>query len=497
MNLGKKVAPTGSHRFGVVPPGAYRPGRANWDSQMTRLFLQLAIKEIEAEGKGTTQLSNNSLCNIAAEISARTGEVVNLKQCKDRYGVLKQDWQAWTLLVDSRRGATGLARGVDAKGIEEVRPPLTAMHSGREGELGMGANGRRALATTMTTTDTCQQNQYKSVIKHGCNMVDIVKILGRMEYFQQEPVPPVYWWLIDYLSGDPMKMDVFYGLPNDEQRIFFAQREHTKAIGHTSTDIVNSTGQDRNWAFQLRSTCPDDIGRGTFDLGNFTRLLETGVYPENYPIFNSGNGGNELPNFNCPRAHQQSNEIYQNGEGFGNMPWVNRFATTGQGDAGPSDNVPRVQQFVEEYNSSPHLYASSDFRNPFNSIGHGTEPHAGYDNWEWMNNNNGNAGSSTNVFDDDANADSEYSIPTDEFYAEIGEDELLVDLLTVALLHAIQILRRPQRLPFHTCPLSSKAYLHDLMNARDERFQLELCMPNDTFAKIVRELQETYGWSSS
>ncbi|KAI8558399.1 hypothetical protein RHMOL_Rhmol04G0089200 [Rhododendron molle] len=218
---------------------------------------------------------------------------------------------------------------------------------------------------------------------------------------------------------------------------------------------------------------PDDIGRGTFDFGNFTRLLEIGVYPENYFIFNSGNGGNELSDFNNPRAHQQSNEIYQNGEGFGNMPWVNRFATIGQGDAGLSDYGPRVEQFVEEYNSLPHLYANSDFRQSQNSTGHGTEDQARYDNWEWMNNNNGNAGSSTNVFDDDA--DFEYSIPADEFYAEIAEDELLVDILTVALLHAIQILRRPQSLPFRTCPLSGKAYLHDLMTSRDERFQLELC----------------------
>ncbi|KAG5543672.1 hypothetical protein RHGRI_016433 [Rhododendron griersonianum] len=75
---------------------------------MTRLFLQLAIKEIEAKGRGTTQLSNNSLRNIAAELSARTGEVITLKQCKNRYGVLKRDWQAWILLADSRRGATGL-----------------------------------------------------------------------------------------------------------------------------------------------------------------------------------------------------------------------------------------------------------------------------------------------------------------------------------------------------------------------------------------------------
>ncbi|KAI8558400.1 hypothetical protein RHMOL_Rhmol04G0089300 [Rhododendron molle] len=346
MNLGKKVAPTGSHRLGVLPPGAYRAGRANWDSQMTRLFLQLAIKEIEAEGRGTTQLSNNSLRNIAAELSARTGEVITLKQCKNRYGVLKRDWQAWILLADSRRGATGLGwnpvtgtftapdyfwanliaqnecvakfrhRPLEHEELMQRVFEVTTTGSlqctpGAEGELGMGADGRRALATDnddRTDTDgegntvgiengeeigsentsaehgrgthfcnqhgtnnpiypgcnssgterrsrssgtdallqsmtniletmISRQNQYRTVIKHGCNMVDIMKILGRMEYFQQEPVPPVYWWLIDHLSSDPMKMDVFYGLPNDEQRISFAQREHTKAM------LAQSCGQ--------------------------------------------------------------------------------------------------------------------------------------------------------------------------------------------------------------------------------------------------------------
>ncbi|KAI8529193.1 hypothetical protein RHMOL_Rhmol12G0205700 [Rhododendron molle] len=182
MNLGKKVAPTGTHRLGVVPPGPYSSGRLHWDSHMTRLFLQLAIKEIEAEGRGTTQLSNNALRNISTEITARTGVVVNLKQCKNRYGVLKRDWQAWILLGDTRRGATGMGwnpvtgtftapdhfwanliaqnenvakfrdRPMDHEDLmQRVFEEVTATGSlqctpGAEGELGMGADARRAMA---------------------------------------------------------------------------------------------------------------------------------------------------------------------------------------------------------------------------------------------------------------------------------------------------------------------------------------------------------------
>ncbi|KAF7143329.1 hypothetical protein RHSIM_Rhsim05G0142100 [Rhododendron simsii] len=408
MHLGKKVALTVSHRLGLAPPGPYRPGRANWDSKMTRLLLQLAIKEIEAEGRGTTQLLNNSLCNIFTEISARTGEVINLKQFKNRYGVMKRDWQAWILLADSRRGATGLvaAFGQSSHGNSEVchvfdpnselshafqsenvakfrnRPleheelmqrafeEVTATGSlqctpGAEGELDMGADGRRALAIDnddLTDTDG---------------------------------------------EGNTI------GIENGEE------------IGSEYTSGEHGVMANLRWG---NCGTLEDIGRGTFDFGNFTSLLETGVYPENDPIFNSENGGNDLPNFNYPIVHQQSNELYQNGEGFGNMPGVNRFATTGQGDAGSSDNGPRGEQFVDEYNSLPHF---------------------------------------TNEFGDDA--DSEYSIPADEFYAEFPEDELLVDLLTIALLHAIQILLMPQRLPFHTSSVSCKGYLHELMTSRDER----------------------------
>ncbi|KAI8529197.1 hypothetical protein RHMOL_Rhmol12G0205700 [Rhododendron molle] len=204
---------------------------------------------------------------------------------------------------------------------------------------------------------------------------------------------------------------------------------------------------NRSWE---NSASAGDNDRGTFDLGSFTRLLETGIYPENYQILNSENGANELPNYNYRMPNQQSNEEYENDGGFENMAWVNRFATTGQGDAGPSDNVPRGEQFLPEYNCSPHLYASSDFRHSYPSGGQGNEAQPGYDNWEWMNNNNGQAGPSTNVVDEDGN--SEYSIPADEFYAEYEDEELRADLLSVALAlirwaRPTATQRSPERLP--------------------------------------------------
>ncbi|KAH7844855.1 hypothetical protein Vadar_032386 [Vaccinium darrowii] len=117
INLGKKPVPTTQHRLAVAGADVtkiVRKGpRVVWDSQLTRVFLELAVKEIEKEGRSTTQLSNKSLARIAERISALTNLPVTPIQCKNRYQVLRRDWQAWQLLADQRRGATGL--GFDHK----------------------------------------------------------------------------------------------------------------------------------------------------------------------------------------------------------------------------------------------------------------------------------------------------------------------------------------------------------------------------------------------
>ncbi|KAG5564773.1 hypothetical protein RHGRI_000845 [Rhododendron griersonianum] len=342
MNLGKKVAPTATH-CRVVSPGTYRPRRANWDSHMIRLFLQLAIKEIEAEGRGMTQLSNNSMRNIAAEISARTRE-------------------------QNESVAKFCDRPLEHKELmQRVFEEVTATGSlqctlGAEGELGMGVDGRQVLATN---------NDDRTDMNGEGNTVGIE-------------------------NGEEIGSEYTSTTP-----------EHGRGTSFCSQQGVMD---NLSWG---NTGSADDIGRGTFDLGSFTR----------------------------------------------------------QGDAGPSDNVPRVQQFVEQYNFSPHLHASSDFWQSHNSRVHETEPQAEYDNWEWMN-NNGNTGSSNNEFDDDVDSDSD-----------------------IVACHTNPTYAAKATVPH--VPLSSKAYLHDLMNSHDERFQLELCMPEDTFAKIVQELQGTYGWSSS
>lgn len=119
--LGKKLPVTGTPRIGVVRAESRKLPRIIWDAHNTRLFLQFAIKEIEAVGRGTTQLSGSSLRSIAKNMSDLTCQEINPKQCKNKYQSLRRDWQAWQLLSDARRGATGL--GYDPISGTYTAPP--------------------------------------------------------------------------------------------------------------------------------------------------------------------------------------------------------------------------------------------------------------------------------------------------------------------------------------------------------------------------------------
>lgn len=111
-NVGRNKAPVIQHRLAVsnqdVGKHARRGPRVNWDSHLTRAFLELAAKEIEEVGRGTTQLSNQSLARISQRLSSLTNLPVTPTQCKNQYQVLRRDWQAWQLLGNAKKGATSI-----------------------------------------------------------------------------------------------------------------------------------------------------------------------------------------------------------------------------------------------------------------------------------------------------------------------------------------------------------------------------------------------------
>ncbi|KAI8554090.1 hypothetical protein RHMOL_Rhmol05G0070800 [Rhododendron molle] len=91
------------------------------------------------------------------------------------------------------------------------------------------SSGTDAISMNNILRNMAKKKQYKSVVKHRYNMADVMRVVSQMEYFK-DPPPPVYWWLLDHLAKDPMKLEIFVGLQNDLQRFYFIQRHHTKAL---------------------------------------------------------------------------------------------------------------------------------------------------------------------------------------------------------------------------------------------------------------------------
>ncbi|KAH7851878.1 hypothetical protein Vadar_017704 [Vaccinium darrowii] len=112
VNVGRNKAPVTQHRLAIssqdVGKNACKGPQVNWDSHLMRVFLDLDVKEIEEVGRGTTQLSNESLARISQRLSSLTNLPVTPLQCKNRYQVLHRDWQEWQLLANAKKGAIGL-----------------------------------------------------------------------------------------------------------------------------------------------------------------------------------------------------------------------------------------------------------------------------------------------------------------------------------------------------------------------------------------------------
>ncbi|KAG5547763.1 hypothetical protein RHGRI_013450 [Rhododendron griersonianum] len=81
------------------------------------------------------------------------------------------------------------------------------------------SSGTDAISMNNILRNLAKKKQYKSVVKHRYNMADVMRVVSQMEYFK-DPSPPVYWWLLDHLAKDSMKLEIFVGLQNDVQRSY-------------------------------------------------------------------------------------------------------------------------------------------------------------------------------------------------------------------------------------------------------------------------------------
>ncbi|GMP23130.1 hypothetical protein CsSME_00000845 [Camellia sinensis var. sinensis] len=82
--------------------------KANWDWEDTRIYLELVVKEIDAGNRPHMSINPNGYRSLAKTFEATTGLTHSMKQLKNRYNQLKAEWRAWSKLMDSSKGPTGI-----------------------------------------------------------------------------------------------------------------------------------------------------------------------------------------------------------------------------------------------------------------------------------------------------------------------------------------------------------------------------------------------------
>ncbi|CAL5433679.1 unnamed protein product [Camellia sinensis] len=82
--------------------------KANWDWENTRIYLELVVKEIDAGNRPHMSINSNGYRSLAKTFEAATGLTHSMKQLKNKYNQLKAEWRAWSKLMDSRKGPTGI-----------------------------------------------------------------------------------------------------------------------------------------------------------------------------------------------------------------------------------------------------------------------------------------------------------------------------------------------------------------------------------------------------
>ncbi|KAI8014387.1 L10-interacting MYB domain-containing protein [Camellia lanceoleosa] len=99
---------SGSRTLSRKGKGPKPDHKANWDWENTRIYLELVVKEIDAGNRPHMSINPNGYRSLAKTFEAATGLTHSMKQLKNRYNQLKVEWHAWSKLMDSRKGPTGI-----------------------------------------------------------------------------------------------------------------------------------------------------------------------------------------------------------------------------------------------------------------------------------------------------------------------------------------------------------------------------------------------------
>ncbi|XP_028120259.1 uncharacterized protein LOC114317701 [Camellia sinensis] len=97
-----------THGKGVTSSQKSPVHKCTWDSDNTKLYLQLVLGEMKKGNRQLCALSSTGCKNIANKFYEKTGMRHSAKQIKNKYDNLKKDWVAWKKLQDASQGFTGI-----------------------------------------------------------------------------------------------------------------------------------------------------------------------------------------------------------------------------------------------------------------------------------------------------------------------------------------------------------------------------------------------------
>ncbi|XP_028101862.1 L10-interacting MYB domain-containing protein-like isoform X3 [Camellia sinensis] len=88
--------------------------KCQFNSDNTKMFLQLVIAEMDVGNRQPCGLSMTGYKNVAYKFLDKTGLLHSAKQIKNKFDNLKKDWVAWKKLEYAAQGLTGFGYDQEA-----------------------------------------------------------------------------------------------------------------------------------------------------------------------------------------------------------------------------------------------------------------------------------------------------------------------------------------------------------------------------------------------
>ncbi|GMP28215.1 hypothetical protein CsSME_00003853 [Camellia sinensis var. sinensis] len=82
--------------------------KATWDSAATSIFLECVRDEILADRRVGTTITVVGYKELTIKFAKRTSRCHKMKQLKNKYGSLKNEWLTSNKLMDNSKGVTGI-----------------------------------------------------------------------------------------------------------------------------------------------------------------------------------------------------------------------------------------------------------------------------------------------------------------------------------------------------------------------------------------------------